>query len=328
MLAFELPWAFALLGAPILVAWLAPEFRDESEAVRAPFFGRLVDLTGTRPTEGAVVVRKRNWQKLFHVIAWSLVVSALAAPVWVGDPIIKHRPARDLMLMVDLSGSMEENDFKRVDGTKSSRLEAVKAVLSDFIARRENDRLALAVFGSSAYVQAPFTEDRAVIDSLLGELQPRMAGPRTMIGDAIGLAVRLFEASEKQNKVVILLTDGNDTGSEMPVRRAAQIAAAEDITIHTIAMGDPETVGEQALDLETLETISETTGGTFFAALNTNELDAIYLELDRLEPDRIDTLSYRPKQPLHWVPLAVLLVLGVVLFNLMLRIGGGTRHAH
>lgn len=322
MLEFELPWAFVLLAAPLLVAWLAPEFRDESDAVRAPFFNRLVDLTGTLPSEGAVVVRKRNWQKLYHVLGWGLVVCALAAPVWVGDPIVQHRPARDLMLIVDLSGSMEEPDFAAQDGTRTTRLEAVKRVMADFIARRENDRLGLAVFGTAAYLQAPFTEDRDVIAALLDELQPRMAGPRTMIGDAIGLAVRLFSASDKENKVVILLTDGNDTGSEMPVRRAAEIAAEEGITIHTIAIGDPATVGEKALDTETLETIAETTGGAFFLALDQVELDAIYTKLDHLEPDRIDTLSYRPKQPLHWVPLAVLMVFGFVLFNIMFRVIG------
>ena len=150
-----------------------------------------------------------------------------------------------------------------------------------------------------------------------------MAGPRTMIGDAIGLAVRLFEASDKQNKVVILLTDGNDTGSDMPVGRAAQIAAEEGITVHTIAIGDPATVGEQALDVETLETISRTTGGSFFLALDGRELEAIYAELDRLEPDRIDSLSYRPKRTLHWVPLAALMVLGLALFSIMLRVPGG-----
>lgn len=320
-----MPWAFALLAVPLLVAWLAPEFRDESEAVRAPFFQRLVNLTGTLPGDGSVVVRKHSWQKLYHIIGWGLVVSALAAPVWVEDPIIKHRPARDLMLIVDLSGSMEERDFGISDGSKLTRLEAVKTVLTDFIARRKNDRLALAVFGSAPYLQAPFTEDRDVVESLLAELQPRMAGPRTMIGDAIGLAVRLFEASDKENKVVVLLTDGNDTGSEMPIQRAALIAADEGITIHTIAMGDSETVGEQALDRETLKTIAATTGGSFFLALDTLELDAIYLELDRLEPDRIDTLSYRPKRPLHWVPLAGLMLFGGVLFNVMLRVAGRHR---
>jgi Ca-activated chloride channel family protein len=319
VLSFELPWAFALLGLPLLVAWLAPEYRDESEAVRAPFFQRLVDLTGTLPREGAVVVRKQGWQKLYHVVAWGLVVLALAKPVWVGEPIVRETPARDLMLIVDLSGSMEERDFVAAGGESITRLDAVKEVVGDFIARRENDRLGLAVFGTAAFLQAPFTEDREVVESLLGELRPRMAGPQTMIGDGIGLAVRLFEASEKQNKVVILLTDGNDTGSKMPVQRAAEIAAEEGITIHTIAMGDPTTVGEQALDTDTLEAISRSTGGSFFLALDRTELDSIYAELDRLEPERVDTLSYRPKRPLYWLPLAVQLVLAVLLFNVMLR---------
>jgi Ca-activated chloride channel family protein len=322
VLAFELPWAFALLALPLLVVWLVPEFRDESEAVRAPFFKRLVELTGTLPSEGAVVIRKRSWQKLYHIVGWGLVVTALARPVWVGEPIVKELPARDLLLIVDLSGSMEERDFTGQDGVRITRLDAVKEVIADFIARRESDRLGLAVFGQAAFLQAPFTEDREVVGSLLDELQPRMAGAQTMIGDAIGLAVRLFESSDKQNKVVILLTDGNDTGSKMPVRRAAEIAGEEGITIHTIAMGDPATVGEQAIDTDALEAVSGATRGHSFLALDRTQLDAVYAELDELEPERVDTLSYRPKRPLHWLPLAVQLLFGGVLFNVMLRFGG------
>lgn len=322
MLAFELPWAFALLALPLLVVWWAPEFRDESESVRAPFFKRLIALTGTLPREGAVVIRKRAWQKLYHIVGWGLVVTALARPVWVGEPIVKELPARDLLLIVDLSGSMEERDFVGVDGERTTRLDAVKREISEFIGRRDTDRLALAVFGAAPFLQAPFTEDREVVAALLGELQPRMAGAQTMIGDAIGLAVRLFEASEKQNKVVILLTDGNDTGSKMPMQRAAEIAGEEGITIHTIAMGDPRTAGEKALDTDALKAVSAATGGRFFLALDRAELEAIYAELDRLEPERVDTLSYRPTRPLYWVPLAALLMFGLVLFNVMLRLPG------
>ena len=134
-----------------------------------------------------------------------------------------------------------------------------------------------------------------------------MAGPRTMIGDAIGLAVRLFDASETENKVAILLTDGNDTGSRMPVERAAEIAAENDITLHTIAMGDPATVGEQELDLATLERISETTGGQRFVAIDRDGLEAIYAELNRLEPAKLETLSYRPRLQLFHYPLAAMM---------------------
>ncbi|MDA7949283.1 MAG: VWA domain-containing protein [Hyphomicrobiaceae bacterium] len=318
MLQFDFPWAFALLPLPALVYWLTPEFRDRGEALRAPFFARLVEITGRQPQSGAVVLQK-NWiQRTNGLLTWLLVVVALARPVWAGEPIVQEKAARDMMLIVDLSGSMDEQDFANASGEKITRLDAVKLVLRDFIARRKGDRLGLAVFGDAAFPQATFTEDHPTILQLLEELQTGMAGPKTVIGDAIGLAIRLFDASSTQNKVVILLTDGNDTGSQMPVARAASIAAEEGITIHTIAMGDPTTVGEQELDLETLQTISKTTGGGFFLALDRGELEKIYAELDKLEPVKLDTLSYRPKRPLFHYPLAALVVCNMLLAGVML----------
>lgn len=139
-----------------------------------------------------------------------------------------------------------------------------------------------------------------------------MAGARTVIGDALGLAIRLFESSDKDNKVAILLTDGNDTGSQMPVAKAAQIAAANGIVIHTIAMGDPETVGEQALDLDLLRNIAATTSGEFFVALDRSELDEIYQQLDLIEAELLDTLSYRPTNDFYFLPLGLLILLNMV----------------
>ena len=279
MLEFDLPLAFLLLPLPLLVYWLSPEFRDRGEALRTPFFSRLVTLTGRDPQTGAVVLTKTLWQKLINVLIWLLVVTALARPQWAEEPIVRETATRDLLLLVDLSGSMEAKDFTDEDGERVTRLDAVKRVLDDFIDRRRGDRLGLAVFGNAAYPQAPFTEDYEVVRTLLAELQPRMAGPRTMIGDALGLAIRLFEASTSDNKVVVMLTDGNDTGSQMPVSRAAQIAADNGITVHAIAMGDPATVGEDALDVEALEQIASITGGRFFLALDRHELEGVYDEL-------------------------------------------------
>jgi len=307
VLQFDVPWAFALLPLPLLVTWLTAEFRDNGEALRAPFFMRLVELTGRAPQSGAIVLRKGRLQRIVGVLTWCLVVSALARPIWAGEPIIQEKASRDMLLIVDLSGSMEEQDFTDAAGEKITRIDAVKLVLADFVARREGDRLGLAVFGTAAFPQAPFTEDHDTVLALLGELQAGMAGPRTMMGDAIGLAVRLFDASETENKVAILLTDGNDTGSKMPVERAAEIAAENGITLHTIAMGDPATVGEQELDLAALDRISETTGGQRFVALDRDELEAIYAELDRLEPAKLETLSYRPRLQLFHYPLAAMM---------------------
>ena len=328
MLQFEFPWAFALLPLPLLIYWLTPEFRDRGEALRAPFFGRLVEITGQRPQSGAVVLRKNWLQRANGLLTWLLVVIALARPVWAGEPIVQEKSARDMMLIVDLSGSMDEQDFANASGEKITRLDAVKLVLRDFIARRKGDRLGLAVFGDAAFPQATFTEDHRTILQLLGELQTGMAGSKTMIGDAIGLTIRLFDASSTQNKVAILLTDGNDTGSQMPVSRAATIAAESGITIHTIAMGDPTTVGEQELDLETLENISETTGGSFFLALDRAGLEKIYAELDELEPAKLDTLSYRPKRPLFHYPLAALVICNMLLAAFMLARARRQERAH
>jgi Ca-activated chloride channel family protein len=255
------------------------------------------------------------------------VVAALAQPVWAGDPIVQEKSARDLMLIVDLSGSMDEKDFVDKAGSKISRLDAVKQVLRDFITRRKSDRLGLAVFGNAAFPQAPFTEDHGTVLTLLDELQTGMAGPKTMIGDAIGLAVRLFEKSEAENKVAILLTDGNDSGSQMPVASASDIAAANGITIHTIAMGDPATVGERALDSETLNNISESTGGRSFLAIDRTELANIYTELDKLETEKLETLSYRPKLTLFHYPLGVMMVFNLLLVGVMLSTNPSRRHS-
>jgi Ca-activated chloride channel family protein len=317
MLEFDLPLAFLFLPLPVVVFLLSPDYRDRGESLRAPFFARLVDLTGATPREGAVVLIKRRLQRFAVVSTWILIVTALANPLWVGTPITRETSARDLLLIVDLSGSMEARDFVSRDGEPVTRLAAVKEVIGEFIDRRTGDRLGLAVFGNAAFPQAPFTDDRALVRVLLEELQVRMAGPRTMIGDALGLAVRLFEGSDATDRVVILLTDGNDTGSQMPVVRAAEIARDNGIVVHAIAMGDPSTVGEEALDLEALQAIAATTGGQQFLALDTDQLEQVYQELDRIEPSLVETLSYQPTRSLFHYPLGLaaglMLLVGLIL---------------
>jgi Ca-activated chloride channel family protein len=244
--------------------------------------------------------------------AWILIVSALARPQWVEDPITKIEAGRDLMLAVDLSGSRATRDFLDEEGNRIDRLEAVKLVLDDFIDRREGDRMGLILFGTAAFLQVPFSQDYETFRILLDEAQVRMAGPQTMMGDAIGLAIKLFESSESEYKVMILLTDGNDTGSQVPPSRAAGIASQNDVVIHTIAMGDPSTVGEEALDIEALQEISDLTNGQFFMGMNREELENIYARLDELEPLEFETLSYRPKRPLYFYPVGAFLVLYII----------------
>ena len=215
------------------------------------------------------------------------------------------------MLLVDLSGSMEHKDFTNASGQKVDRLTAVKEVLDDFLEKREGDRVGLVVFGNAAFVQAPFTSDLELCRQLLDETQVRMAGPRTALGDAMGLGITLFEKSELPTKTMIALTDGNDTASGMPPDKAAAVARDRGITIHTVAVGDPASVGEEKIDEAALQTVSRTTGGKFFKASDRDQLATIYNELDRLEAVSVETISHRPRRDIFWMPLAAALVLSL-----------------
>jgi Ca-activated chloride channel family protein len=243
----------------------------------------------------------------------------MARPQWLEEPIIKELPMRDLLVAVDLSGSMEAEDFEDADGNTVDRLTAVKQVLDTFFARRDGDRVGLILFGSAAFVQVPFTNDLDVVRELLDEAQIRMLGPRTMLGDAMGLAINLFERSELDERVLIVLTDGNDTGSLVPPERAAEIARDNEIVVHTIAIGDPTAVGEQALDEKSLENIAATTGGGYFHANDRQELEAIYDHLDEVNPRQVETQSYRPLTDLyHWALAASMLI--TLLYILFLEV--------
>lgn len=283
---------------------------------------RLSRLVGRQPGSGVAVAKRPLSQWLVLGLSWLLVVMAITRPQWLGEPIIKELPMRDLLVAVDLSGSMEATDFTDAHGNTVDRLTAVKQVLDTFFARRDGDRIGLILFGSAAFVQVPFTSDLDVVRELLDEAQIRMLGPRTMLGDAMGLAINQFERSEVDERVLIVLTDGNDTGSLVPPERAAEIARDNGVVVHTIAIGDPTAVGEQALDEKTLENIAAITGGGYFHANDRQELEAIYDHLDAINPRQVETQSYRPLTDLYDRPLAgamLITLLYIMYLELRLR---------
>jgi len=309
MLEFTHPWVFLLLLAPALVRWLAPPHRESRDSLQVPYFERLIGLSGETPRSGASVRRRLMIQAVASLLGWCLLVLALARPEWVGEPVKLEKTARDLMLAVDLSGSMEATDFSDAKDEKTDRLSVAKEVLEEFVAGREGDRLGLIVFGSAAYLQAPFTDDHKTWLDLLDESIVNMAGPSTALGDAIGLSIAHFRQSKTENRVLILLTDGNDTGSRVPPLDAAKVAKVEGVTIYTVAVGDPTTVGEEALDMETLEAVAQTTGGSNFVAANREALSETYRRIDELEPASYDSLSYRPRKAMFHLPLAAFALL-------------------
>src|SRR5215471_13366549 len=213
-----------MLPLPLLIYWLLRPYKEEQDSLRVTFFQYISSSLGITPQPGAVVP-KTNWlQKILAPICWCLIILALARPQFVEPPIQKIQPGRDLMLAIDISQSMETPDFRTPDGKRVRRVDAVKQVVSSFIKKRVGDRIGLIVFGTAAYPVAPFTLDHRTCLEMLTQTESGMAGPQTVIGDAIGLAIKQFQGTDAKQRVLILLTDGNDTGSRMPPRKAAEIA--------------------------------------------------------------------------------------------------------
>jgi Ca-activated chloride channel homolog len=320
MWKFDFAWMFALLPLPLMVWWLVPAYRTSAPAVRMPFFHEMAQAAGEKPARGGVRLRRNGLQRLLLPLLWVLIVTAAAKPVYVEPPITQEAPARDMMLAIDLSGSMATRDFVNTAGERMDRLSAVKRVVADFIAKRKTDRIGLVVFGDAAYPQAPLSLDHDSVQVLLNQMQIGMAGPRTAIGDAIGLTVKLMSDAQAQGQaqtqaqaresVLILLTDGNDTSSAIPPERAAEIAKAHGLVIHTIGIGDPATTGEDKVDLDALARISNITGGRAFRALgDPQELAAVYATLDRITPAKVKREIYRPQRDFFWIPLAAALTI-------------------
>lgn len=310
MLSFTYPWLALLILLPF-IAVLLPKHRTSLTAIRFSRFDQLAQLSIHKPSEGAVVLTRVFWQRLLLAMTYITLVIAAMRPIWVGEPIQIEQVGREMMVAVDLSGSMEATDFIDTEGNSQRRVDGVKALLQQFLQQRESDRIGLIAFGDSAYLQAPFTQDKKTLSLLLNEMDVRMAGSGTAIGDAIGTAVNHFEQSEVDNKVLILLTDGNDTSSKFPPLDAAHYAGEQGVVIYPIAIGDPQNVGEESLDIATLERIAELTNGQVFEAEDGESLRAVYQFIDRLEPQLFDSYTFRPEKDLFYWPLLMSLLLNL-----------------
>lgn len=315
MIEFANPMVFLLLPLPVLVYLLAPAHRKEVSALRFPFFRQLASAAQLEPKPGSVVFTRTHIQNIAASLIWCLLIAGLAKPERVGEPIVQEKAARDVMLAIDISGSMDQFDFLNANGGRVQRLEAVKAVVGAFIEARDGDRVALIIFGTKAFVQAPFTEDLSSVRSLLDQTEVGMAGPHTVIGDAIGLSIKTFQASKIDEKLLILLSDGADTGSRMTPINAASIAAREGIEIITIGVGDPDGTGEQRVDVKALEDIASAAGGVFYFADDEEALGDIYARIDEQTPREVETISYRPRNSLSHYLFAAAALLGVLVLT-------------
>jgi len=323
MLSFAYPWIALLLPLPLAIWFWLPPHAQERVGLRVPFFDRLARLSGQDPVSGGVVTRRDAGRWLALLLVWLLVLAALARPQWIDPPLHRDLPTRDLLLLVDLSGSMDTKDFVDASGKTVDRLAAVKQVLDEFLSRRKGDRVGVVVFGDAPFALVPFTTDLDLCRLMLRDTVVGMAGPRTAFGDAIGLGIGLFAKSTVKAKTIIALTDGNDTLSKVPPAEAAGVAKDKGIVIHTVAVGDPRAAGEDKLDEAALKQVADTTGGGFFRALDRTQLAEIYNRLDAIETRRVDTVSFRPRRDVYWMPLGAALALS--LFVQALRLVGRRR---
>lgn len=317
MLELQWPWLLMLLPLP-LVMWFVPAEPSREAALRVPFFQRVREL---RDTPG-----RRTPRRLLPLILWLIWGSTLFAashPQWVGEPVSLPSSGRDLLMAVDISGSMEIEDMQ-YRGEPLNRLQAVKGVVGEFVRERKSDRLGLVLFGTRAYLQAPLTYDRNTVDQLLQETEIGFAGEKTAIGDAIGLSVKRLRDRPEASRVLVLLTDGANNAGELTPQRAAYLAEQHDVKIYTIGFGAEEMVtntifGQRRvnpsrdLDEGTMREIAEQTGGRYFRARNLEELAQVHDTLNRLEPIEFEDETFRPTKSLFFWPLGLAFGLSLLL---------------
>ncbi|MDY7559420.1 VWA domain-containing protein [Pseudomonas sp. 10B1] len=317
---FELawPWIFILLPLPWLLRVLLPAADSGEAALKIGFLSELEELAGRRARANLPAWR----QQAPFILLWLLLLMAAARPQWLGDPLPIAASGRDLLVAVDVSGSMDYPDMRWND-EDVSRLTLVKHLLGDFLSSRQGDRVGLILFGSRAYVQAPLTFDRRTVHVWLDEAKVGIAGKNTAIGDAIGLAIKRLRQRPAQSRVLILVTDGANNAGQIDPVTAARLAAGEGVKIYTIGIGaDPNQGGSLAmlglspsldLDEPSLKDIANITGGQYFRARDAQQLQKIKQTLDKLEPVAQQPTQARPAQVLYRWPLAGALLLSLLL---------------
>lgn len=312
------PWVFLLLPLPVLVWYFFPPARPAQYQLKASW----VDPDASSPS--APKYRTTPLRLIFAGLLWLLLLTSASHPLWVGSPVPLPNKGHDLLLAVDISGSMQIEDMQ-LNQQAVDRLTAVKSIVSDFVLRREGDRLGLIVFGSQAYLHVPLSHDRQTVSEQLKSIQLRMAGEQTAIGDAIGLGVKRLKDQPEEARVLVLLTDGANTSGAVDPLQAARLARSQKVRIYTVGIGADEMEVEslfgmtrrinpsQELDEYTLQKIARETGGAYFRARSTQELNQIYQELDTLEPIEQQSQVFRPRHSLlHWPLSALLLLLSLI----------------
>ena len=328
MINIAYPWLGLLLVLPLFVYWFVPRADDNNKlALKTPFYD---EIESSIPSIKLGDFRLANYLKYFLASIWLLLILSGMGFQWLGKPISLPQSGRDLMMAIDLSGSMAIQDMKKPDGTMENRFELVMKVAHEFLNTRKGDRVGLILFGTKAYLQTPLTFDIPTVKKMLDDASIALPGPQTAIGDAIGLAVKKLIKYPSKSKALVLLTDGENNAGKLLPLQAAEIAKRNHIKIYTIGLGGgsimmPTRFGNQVVntsdDLDTgvLNKIAKMTGGEYFRAKNSSDLDAVYKSIDKLEPVESDETVVRPVTYLYPWTLGVALFLSFYVSVVWLR---------
>lgn len=326
MIVFAYPLAFLLIIVPFVIYFLTPTLKGmHGEALKVPFIADLKRISISAggiwtPTQTSAKLSQRFWALYF---VWFLLTLACARPQMIGEPIRLKNEARDIMLVLDISTSMIEDDFSLYN-RRITRLDAVKNVVSEFVSKRANDRIGLILFGTRAYLQSPLTFDKASVKDILWSMKAGMAGDSTSIGDALGLALKnLREDKNKDNKIIILLTDGENNDGSLSLGQAIKLASDENIKTYTIGVGSPNiffkalAFSAPGVDEVAMRELAKVTKGQYFRAENTADLQKIYQIIDELEPTSQDQRYIQETTELYYIPLLLACFTGMFIFYIL-----------
>ncbi|KXJ52394.1 MAG: IMP dehydrogenase [Colwellia sp. Phe_37] len=315
MIHFDFIWALIALPLPLLVYWLPAKKQIQAAPLRMPTVIKGVQTQDFAP-------EKKKTSLVILSIIWLLVVFASTQPQWLGEAVNVPTEGREMMIAVDLSGSMQVEDMT-LNGRSVNRLDMLKVLLGEFIERRNGDRLGLILFGDDAYMQTPMTFDRKTVQQMLDETVLGLVGKQTAIGDAIALAVKRFDEKKDSNRVLLLLTDGQNTAGKITPEQALELAVAKNITIYSIGIGADVMIQNSLfgarrvnpsseLDEESLQRLADETGGYYFRARASEDMSKIYQLLDELEPVEQEQQQMRPLTALYYWPLGLALLISLV----------------
>jgi Ca-activated chloride channel family protein len=315
MINLVLPWVLLALPMPLLMFLLPAKNQNQTAALKMPM---LIQSTSSQTFSA----KNKKAPRILFLLIWVLVVISASQPQLLGEAVNVPTEGREMMIAVDLSGSMQVEDMQ-LNGSTLNRLDMLKVLLGDFIDRRTGDRLGLILFGDDAYMQTPMTFDRETVQQMLDEAVLGLVGKQTAIGDAIALAVKRFDEKKQSNRVLLLLTDGQNTAGKITPEQALELAVAKDITIYSVGIGADVMIQNSLfgkrkinpsseLDEESLQQLASETGGQYFRARNSQDMNEIYQLLDELEPIKQDQKQMRPLTALFYWPLAIALLLSFI----------------